>query len=360
MPLIDLRSSTFGYGASSGALILAGHLRSLIRSMTMPRFLNLIRAETNRLLGRAVVGSMPYYLKIETTGICNLDCRWCTGSRRKRTEEEREPVRMTESLFREILDQTGKYLFRINLYGFGEPLLFPETFSMIRAASDRNISVAVSSNMNINSESITKDILDSGLEQLIFSCHGTTDETVREFMGQSADIGLAMGNIRKLVRERKQRGSRYPVITWQYCVTGFNEAQINEARKLAEEICIDGVRFIKPWFPPGVDAKWYSSLFPARSVEATERGTPGCSWPWRGCYISCDGGYLPCCREELFPENDFGNLKEKDFSAIWNGERCMESRKLIKNPETYIQRIKTICSNCPELGFKPRTPNWPE
>ena len=31
----------------------------------------------------------------------------------------------------QIVDQLGAYLFKINLYGYGEPLLFPETIDMI-------------------------------------------------------------------------------------------------------------------------------------------------------------------------------------------------------------------------------------
>jgi len=358
MPLFDFRTSTIGSGTRSKITILQEHIRSFLRHMTLPRLKNLIASEKNRITGRASINSMPFFLKIESTGLCNLDCKWCTGSRRDRLPEERSAGRMTLKQFKRILDQTGKYLFRINLYGFGEPLLFPETFKMIKEASSRNIGMVISSNMNVVSDTLTEDILDCGLELLIFSCHGTTGKTVQKFMGNSADVQLALKNVENLVKERNRRKQRFPVIQWQYCVTGFNEHQMEDARATADRLGIDAIRFIKPWFPPDAGDEWYSSLFPRRSFTRSDYKAQSCSWPYRGAYISWDGGILPCCREELYPVNDFGNVLSEDFQSIWNGDRYVQSRKLIKDPDSFKPSCKTICSTCPVLGFKPTVPQW--
>ena len=358
MSLFDFRTATIGCGIRSKLRILSEHLNSVLRHMTISRLLNLLKSEKDRILHRSIVNSMPFFLKIETTGLCNLKCRWCTGSRKERSRDERSAGRMTFEQFRSILDQTGRYLFRINLYGFGEPLIFPETFAMVREASSRNIGVVISSNMNVGSPSLTTDLLDCGLELLIFSCHGTTDETVKKFMGFSADIHRALENVADLVRERKRKRSRFPIIQWQYCVTGFNEHQMEEAAEIAEKLGIDAIRFIKPWFPPNAEDEWYSTLFPLRSIESSDYRRRSCSWPYRGAYISWDGGMLPCCREELYPENDFGNVLSEEFQNIWNGSRYRESRKLINAPDSFQPRCRTICSTCSVLGFKPAEPTW--
>jgi MoaA/NifB/PqqE/SkfB family radical SAM enzyme len=351
MPLLDLRTATMAYDRSSGTRIALEHVSSVLRHMTPKRALNLIKSERERILGRHVLSSMPFFLKVESTGLCNLDCRWCTGSLRKRLEGQRSIGSMTPEQFRSILDQAGEYLFRINLYGFGEPLLFPETYEMIRDAADRNIGVTVSSNMNTRNATLASDILNSGLELLIFSCHGTTRETVQRFMGEAADIRLALENVERLVRLRDERGSRYPRIQWQFCMTGFNEHQMNEAETTVRRIGMDSIRFIRPLFPTDAGDEWYSSLFPRRSVERTDFSDRSCSWPYRGAYINWDGGLLPCCKGELDPENDYGNVFSEGISAIWNGLRYRDSRKLIKSPDTFIPSCRTLCSACPVLGF---------
>lgn len=358
MPLFDFRTATIGSGRRSKRKIMREHIRSVFRHMTPARLINLIRSEKNRIFSAATINSMPFFLKIESTGVCNLDCSWCTGSRKDRQPGERSAGRMTLDQFKTILNQTGKYLFRINLYGFGEPLLFPETFHMVKEASSRNIGVIISSNMNVVNPSLTKDILNCGLELLIFSCHGTTSDTVQKFMGNSADIQLALKNVENLVKERNRRKQRFPVIQWQYCVTGFNEHEMKEAEEITERLGIDTIRYIKPWFPPDAGDEWYSTLFPRRSATKSDYRGKSCSWPYRGVYISWDGGILPCCREELFPENDFGNVLSDDFQTIWNGDRYTQSRKLIKAPDSFKPSCKTICSACPVLGFKPAVPEW--
>jgi len=353
MPLLDLRTSTRTFGASSRLAAVREHAATFLRHMTPARAANILRAETARLRGRTTVRAMPFFLKVETTGVCNLDCAWCTAGRRERGEAERPIGSMSRESFDRILDETGRYLLRINLYGFGEPLLLPETFGMIREASSRNIGVAVSSNMNLHSPTLARDILDSGLELLILSCHGATPESVRRFMGGRADMRLALARTAELVRERDRRGSRYPGVHWQYCVTGFNEGEMEAARGLARETGVDAIRFIRPTYPPDAGDEWYSSLFPRRSATASDFGGRSCAWPWRGAYVNWDGGVLPCCRGELFPANDFGNVLEEPFRSIWNGPRYRECRKLIGAPGRYMPTLPVLCSTCPVLGFRP-------
>ena len=59
---------------------------------------------------------------------------------------------MTFENFKKLVDEVGHYLFKINLYGFGEPLLFPETLEMIKYASKNNIGIGISSNLNFHDE----------------------------------------------------------------------------------------------------------------------------------------------------------------------------------------------------------------
>ncbi|WP_254845493.1 radical SAM protein [Desulfovibrio sp. DV] len=134
---------------------------------------------------------MPYILKIETTNICNLRCAYCYDDRRAPLPGERPYGRMTADQFRSIIDSCGEYLFKINMYGFGEPFLFPETLEMICYATDKNIGVGVSSNLNHRDPDLARRIVASGLEVLIFSCHGVSFETSGRFMrGGNADLAF--------------------------------------------------------------------------------------------------------------------------------------------------------------------------
>jgi radical SAM protein with 4Fe4S-binding SPASM domain len=249
--------------------------------------------------------------------------------------------------FSRLVDEVGPYLFKINLYGFGEPFLFPETFAMIRYASDRNIGVGVSSNLNISHEpSLAEKIVRSGLETLIFSCHGVTQESYAKFMVKG-DMELALRNIRDIAATRRKFGSRTPFLDWQFCVTRFNQGELDMARAKARELGIDQIRFIKPFFPEEAGDEWRSDLFPKTVFRPGLDRPPGCTWMYRSAYINYDGNLLPCCRDVRLTSNDFGNVFQEGFASVWNNEKYVSSRKLIANPKDKSIACDTLCARCP-------------
>ncbi|MFP5260009.1 MAG: FAD-dependent oxidoreductase, partial [Acidobacteriota bacterium] len=122
---LDAGLATKGAGAAERLKILKRHAQAFVRHATVKRLWNFVKAERNRLQKRTVLDSMPYILKIETTNICNLRCAYCYDDRRAPLPGERPYGRMTFEQFRGLIDSCGEHLFKINMYGFGEPFLFP-------------------------------------------------------------------------------------------------------------------------------------------------------------------------------------------------------------------------------------------
>jgi protoporphyrinogen oxidase/MoaA/NifB/PqqE/SkfB family radical SAM enzyme len=344
--LLDAGLATKGAGAAERVKILKRHAQAFVRHATVKRLLNFSKAERNRLQKRAVLDSMPYILKIETTNICNLRCAYCYDDRRAPAPGERPYGRMTVPQFRGLIDSCGDYLFKINMYGFGEPFLFPETLEMIRYATDKNIGVGVSSNLNHQDPDLPRRIVASGLEVLIFSCHGVSFGTAGRFMrGGNAD--LAFANLRALVAARTKAGSKTPYIDWQYCVTGFNEHEIEKARETAARLGVDQVRFIRPFFPANAPDEWFSTMFPRQTLTHDHEAAPGCSWLYRSAYINWDGGLIPCCRDPRDPAVDFGNVFETPLPTLWNSEKYQAARTLLADPSRHDLRKGIVCGRCP-------------
>jgi len=251
--------------------------------------------------------------------------------------------------FRRLVDEVGPYLFKINLYGFGEPFLFQETVEMIRYAADRNIGVAVSSNMNFTDVEMPRRIVESGLEVLTFSCHGVSQERYAKFM-VNGDAELAYRNMRAVLKEKRRLKSRTPIVDWQFCVTRFNQGETGMALKRAEEMGIDQIRFIKPFFPTDADDEWFSDRFPKNAelqAQENREGGKGCSWPYRSAYINYDGGLIPCCKDTRYLSSDFGNVLKDGVMNVWNNEMSQACRKLLSHPEKAHLRLDTlICSRC--------------
>lgn len=347
MGLLESALATKGAGAAERLKILKRHAQAFWRHATPKRLYNFYKTERNRLQKRTLPDSMPYILKIETTNICNLSCAYCYDDRRPPLPHERPFGRMRLEQFHALLDAVGDYLFKINLYGFGEPFLFPETLDMIKLATSRNIGVGVSSNLNHRDPDLPRRIVASGLEVLIFSCHGVSQETSNRFM-RGGNPELALQNLRAVIEAKRAAGSETPFIDWQYCVTGFNEHEVETARRRAVELGLDQVRFIKPFFPDDAPDEWFSSRFPRQTVTHDHReASPGCSWLYRSAYVNWDGGLIPCCRDPRNPAVDFGNVLETPFPEVWNNAKYQAARALLADPRRDDLRAGILCGRCP-------------
>ncbi|MBF0606372.1 MAG: radical SAM protein [Candidatus Magnetobacterium sp. LHC-1] len=352
MPTIDL--ATHGMNPVVVFGILKRHLYAFYKHLTARKLLNFCHTEYNRLIRKTRLGSFPYILKLETTNMCNLSCAYCYDGRRAPLEGERPYGKMSLDGFKQLIDELAPYLFKINLYGFGEPFLDPRCIDMIAYATKRNVGVGVSSNMNFVDDTLARKIVQSGLEVLIFSCHGITQESYRRFMVKG-NMGLAFKNISEVITQRDMTRSKTPFIDWQFCVTGFNQGEIAAAKAKARELGIDQVRFIKPFFPEDAAPEWFSDLFPRHSTAAVANQAPspgkgqrrpvGCSWPYRSAYINYDGGVLPCCKDTRLIANDFGNVFRDSFADIWNNEHYVSSRALIA--QSGQGGCQTMCARCP-------------
>lgn len=349
MSVMNVGLATRGMDTAARWKILKRHVFSFLKHMTLKRFINFFRAELNRIMKKEVVGSYPYILKIESTNICNLRCAYCYDGRRMPAQGERPYGRMTFENFRKLIDEVGPYLFKINLYGFGEPLLFPETLEMIRYASRHNIGIGISSNLNFTDEELPRRIVESGLEVLIFSCHGVTPESYSKFMVKG-NMNLAMENVRKIIEERKKVKSSIPFIDWQYCVTKFNESELDMAAARAQELGVDQIRFLRPFIPPDAKGEWVADYFAGQELNERQQGKAGCTWPYRSAYINYDGGLLPCCQDVRLLSNDFGNVFTTGFMNVWNNENYRNSRRLIASSRNKNIPCNTICARCPIIG----------
>jgi len=349
MRFLNLALATKGMDIATAMKILRRHIYAFIRHSTPRKLTNFVRAELSRVSKKVHLTSYPYILKIESTNICNLSCAYCYEGRRTPREGERAYGRMSLTDFQKLVDEVGPYLFKINLYGFGESFLFPETIDMIRYATRRNIGVAVSSNMNFTDDEMPQRIVKSGLEVLIFSCHGVSQESYARFM-VNGDASLAYRNMEAVLREKRRLKSRTPIVDWQFCVTRFNQDEINLALERGREMGIDQIRFIKPFFPDDADDEWFSDRFPKNAelqARETKVGGGACCWPYRSAFINQDGGLIPCCKDTRYLASDFGNVLTDGFMNVWNNEMYKACRKLLAHPEDPALRIANlICTQC--------------
>lgn len=322
--------------------------------------MNLVRLKIDSTLKRERVSSYPVFLILEPCNFCNLRCPLCpTG--------QKLPVargKMSMEVFTRIIDQLYPYVWHLNLFYFGEPLLCEHLPAMISYAKKHKIRVYVSSNLNIFDKQMAKSLIESRLDQLIVSLDAASQESYEKYR-IGGNYQAVIDNIVLLTEMKKQKGSLLPRIQIQFVVFKHNEAEISRIEEIAKELGVEihirqGALGGLGQSPPltkdrKLASKWLSSKKEFRKEYDYFDNSPcikngPCIYLWKVATINWDGSVFPCC---WIYENEhkFGNIMEEDFKTIWNNEYFMHSRSLFKAGRKSLSRLhndhkQTICCKC--------------
>ena len=166
--------------------------------------LNMGLVELERGLKRTHLSGKPYYYFIDPCSYCNLCCPLCaTGAR----THQRSQGMLGLGDYKVLLDKIAPYAVTVALHNWGEPLLNPEIFNMIRMTHNRRIHTVLSSNLNTETERLGEEIVASGLSHLIVSLDGVTQGTYQKYR-QGGDIELVFENMNKIISAKKSSGWR--------------------------------------------------------------------------------------------------------------------------------------------------------
>jgi radical SAM protein with 4Fe4S-binding SPASM domain len=259
---------------------------------------------------------------------------------------------LKKDFFTETIDQLSRDLTYLVFYFQGEPYLNPQFLNMVRYASSKKIYTATSTNAHYLNDENARLTVESGLDRLIISIDGTSQEVYSQYRvgGQLNKVLEGAANIVKWKRRLK---SRTPFIIFQFLVVRHNEHQIVEVRKLAKEMGADQLRL--------KTAQVYdyendpNSLIPVNGKYSRYRKEKNgknrfvgnnanhCWRLWHDPVITWDGAVVPCCFDKD-ARHKLGNLKEQSFRELWQNRNYRNFRKQVLQSRKNID----ICANCSE------------
>ena len=194
--------------------------------------------QLSRATGKPIVWGLPISVSFEPTTSCNLRCPECPSGLRAFTR----PTGMLQpSFFNETIDSIYKDLIYLIFYFQGEPYLNPSFLDMVAYASKKGIYTATSTNAHYLTEANAKKTVESGLDRLIISIDGTTQEVYEQYR-VGGKLDKVIEGARNIVKWKKELKSKTPFIFFQFLVVKPNEHQIEDVKKLAKEIGVDEVR----------------------------------------------------------------------------------------------------------------------
>lgn len=326
---------------------------NLISKLTPLRLWNGIKVLTSfylsRFLHKPVQWGYPVSISFEPTTSCNLRCPECPSGLRSFT---RPTGMLKKDFFRQTIDEIHMELLYLIFYFQGEPYLNTGFLEMVKYATDKGIYTATSTNAHYLTDEAARKTVESGLDRLIISIDGTTQEVYTQYR-VGGNLQKVIEGAKNIVKWKKELKSKTPFVFFQFLVVKPNEHQVGEIKKLAKDIGVDEVRF--------KTAQIYdyendpNNLIPTiNKFSRYNKNEDGSYTPknklknrcwklWHANVITWDGLVVPCCFDKDAMHR-LGNLKNESFKTIWHNSNYKQFRSELMLGRKNID----ICSNCSE------------
>jgi radical SAM protein with 4Fe4S-binding SPASM domain len=325
---------------------------NLVRKLTLRRVWNFARVLASyyatRWLGRPVQWGVPVTVSIEPTTACNLRCPECPSGLRAFT---RATGNLREDFFRRTIDELYRDLVCLIFYFQGEPYINPKFLDMVRYAHARGLYTMTSTNGHFLDDEAARATVESGLDRLIISVDGTTQETYEQYR-RGGRLDAVLDGTRRVVAWKRRLGRRTPHVVFQFLVVRPNEHEIPDIYRLAREIGVDEVKLKTAQV---YDYEHGNPLIPTQERYARYRRRADGRWEvrhalanhcwklWHACVITWDGLVVPCCFDKDAAHR-LGDLKQTTFRALWQGEAYAGFRRQLLRGRSEVD----ICTNCTE------------
>lgn len=314
------------------------------------------------------VPGYPSHLRIELSSICNL---FCTYSKTAfgtcpQWETKREQLVMSFELFKKIIDETGIYLTNAELYNYGESFISPRATDMIHYLKEKNPDVGILIHTNghyFKTEEKRLAVINSGLDVLLFSVDGITQETYEKYR-IGGNLSIVLEAIKGICSLKKKLGKEKPKIVFQFILFEHNLHEASKVEDFAKNLGVDEVVLKTDLFSIKPELKKsYTSLFPVvdrlqsgdsiESFSKKDESTGFCDFPWTYPTILADGRMVVCCRDGYF-RSVMGSVKEKTLYEVWNGKGYQEFRRKYLEDEIKPEPCN-LCPCSPKTKIKAKS-----
>ena len=303
----------------------------------------------SRLLGKPVQWGYPVSISFEPTTSCNLRCPECPSGLRAFT---RPTGMLQKDFFTQTIDDIYKELLYLIFYFQGEPYLNTDFLEMVKYASGKGIYTATSTNAHYLTDEAAKKTVESGLDRLIISIDGTTQDVYKQYR-IGGNIDKVIAGAKNIVKWKKELNSKTPFVFFQFLVVKPNEHQVEDIKKLAKEVGVNEVRFKTaqvydykndPNQLIPVNNKFSRYNKNADGTYSPKNKLANRCWKLQHAnVITWDGLVVPCCFDKDATHR-LGNLKNESFKNIWHNSNYKQFRAELMHGRKNID----ICANCSE------------
>ncbi len=320
------------------------------------------------------------WIQVEVTSSCNASCTYCPRTAFQSFWADRHmPLARFEKL-RPAFPRSRM----VHLQGWGEPLLNPGVFDMIRMAKEAGTAVGTTTNGTRLDAEHARRLAESGIDLVAFSLAGTAQGH------DAARPGTRLENVLKAIRTLRQardgRGAERPTIHVAYMLLRSGLDELDGLPSLLKDEGVSQVVISVLDFVPS-PALCGESLTPSDAaehdrlrsrLEEVKSGAAALGLPvhyhlghperrgkvcaenvQRAIYVSADGAVSPCVylgvpatEASLFVRGTgrpyrgvrFGGVDDAPLESIWNRDDYAAFRRAFSEGDP-----PEPCRDCPKL-----------
>jgi len=278
----------------------------------------------------------PFFINLEPTNICQLDCLFCSRQLSKRPLGYLD-LKMAEDIFREAKNHEGT---AIRFTGWGEPLLHPEIGSLASLVKENGLGLKIYTNGLALTPELMDIFIDIGLDDLQFSLQGLTPMQY-EFNRLKADYKTLEKSIIMASAKRGARNKPFLSILTSVLADELAAAEpnlfIQKWLKYVDKVAVDftnlnfvsGVQRVKPYL-----SYQSSNLIRGRCVDV-----------FLALEIKYDGSIQICGQDAQGTESHtLGQFGSMTLAEAWLGKKMENQRNMVGR--NLFHHLSKICSNC--------------
>ncbi len=309
------------------------------RVVTARKVRNFIQVHRDMAARAVEVRSVPYHLNLDLLNACNLRCRFCpTGTGQMDRERTRLPIETAKG----VIDAVKDWMLTINPFQWGEPLLSPDIFEVIRYAHDAGTCTEIHSNLSVKVRDLGPQLVESRLDRLLVAVDGI-EQSVGATYRRRVDTALVFENVRAIAEARRRAGSATPRIDMAFLVFRHNEHELPLLRAQAEALGADSFTARKAAI---YHEDWVPESPAFQPLQEIHFGT--CAFLYADLNVQPDGHVTPCCLNHS-KKWDVGRVEElNDLQAFWNNahHRAMRAWHADRERGAADDAMAPMCASC--------------
>ena len=232
----------------------------------------------------------------------------------------------------------------------------------------RGVCTCISTNGNHMPAGLARKLVESGLDRLVFSIDGATQEVYEKYRVGGC-LETALSNVREVLSERRKLQKRTPRVVWQFLAMRHNQHEIELVKKRARDIGVDELSF--EWFRTNVYEElltpleklietyhdWIPTIPEFTKFDlghrSTRMGAGRCLQPYYRIVVAPNGDVYPCC--SIYDAKfRFDNILDTSLERIWNGP-AFRAARLAQGRFPREVRSKVVCAVCQIFPRKRRS-----